>query len=292
MLEEDVDVSLEADNWLGVAFSFRNAEVERRYREETLHSKPRHDTIAFMQGVFPGNVLAYIYWTALPPLKLAHFLFNSFSCLVFLCLCVWKKEFYMKWRNPIVCYTLLHGMSLFVVLGKTEEAPNPTWLAILGRIILKSPVLVALYVAMNLGMHFRNHILLQLSTIPVLLIWAADFSVTCCPGGDPENEVLRTLGEIIQASLMFMSSFYLPWGLRCSCFTVVSSVVVLMGMLVPIGLVYMLEMISRKAFVSQHFPRRMSSELKRSMSHNFYSIWYVVLVVENLWMGCCVLSGV
>ncbi|GMH42625.1 hypothetical protein BSKO_10544 [Bryopsis sp. KO-2023] len=291
MLEEDVDVSLERDNLLGVAFSFRTEEVEKRYREETLRSKVHHDMIAYIQGLFPGNVLAWIYRGMLPPLGVAHLVCNSLSSLVWMCMCVWKKEVYMKWRNPIICFSVLHAMSMFVLLGKLEEAPDSVWLAILGRIILKSPVLVALYASLNLTLLFRNHVLVQLSTIPFLLMWTSDFCEACCPVGEPENRVLLTLGESIQVYLICMSSFFLPWGLRCSCFTVVSSVVVLMGVLVPMALVHMLDITRRKAFVSSHFPNSMSSELKQRMSQNSYSIWYVVVVVESIWMACCVLGG-
>lgn len=288
---EGVDVSLQGDRLWGIAFSFRSPQVERRYREECLRMKLRHDVVAFAQGLVPGNLIAYMWWKSLTPMGRVHALINPLLCFVWLYLSMWKKETYVRWRRPIAWCVVFHGTLMLLLLGRSEEPPNPTWMATLGRIAIKSPALVTLYTSMNFSLFVRDHMLLVMSAFPLQLVWSLDFCRICCPTGKPENGVLETVGQGIEACLMLVSSFFMPSRIPCSCFTVISSMVLLLGALLPVALVYVLDIGSRKTFILQHYPSKMSSELSASMTGNLHSIWHVVLLVQNLWMGCCVLCG-
>ncbi|GMH42650.1 hypothetical protein BSKO_10569 [Bryopsis sp. KO-2023] len=266
--------------------------LDSRYQEEALQSKLQHETFAHPQGIVPGLVLLVGHWHLLSWTGIIMLLINA------LLLAPWltyisrhNRSFYREWRTPLIWFLIFQTLSAHFYLVDSDQPPNPDWASVLGRVVLKSPCGSALFYSLNFSLDFRQQIMLQLCTLPSLLKWGSMFCSICDSAQHPLNDVFHGLGSLLDRVLLFF--LHTPHrGPEFGCLPVVSTLIILTGFLIPVALVYFLDIVRRGAFVSRNCPEgAVCLGLHQSISDSReLGACYFLAGLELGWIGCNVYS--
>ncbi|GMH40855.1 hypothetical protein BSKO_08759 [Bryopsis sp. KO-2023] len=290
----DVDDDGGVDNLWDSTLVFKDLAIERRheYEEETLVAKTKHEEFVHQQGMIPATVLAISQWRSISWMGLFWLLANSLLGAP----TAWfmarrRKSFYMKYRTPLVVVLMLHTMLVYCFVA--EDAPSPRWYKILGRIALRSPCGVAVFFALNFSIGFRRQIVVQICTVPGLIAWASKFCVACGSGNPtPLDDELERMGYILGNCLWMFQKVDKQGGPVYGCFVVVGMIVLVMGFLIPLLLVYLVEVVRRESFAIKHFPELANSRaLEQTISDSRQkAAFYFIAGMEVAWIVCRLLG--
>ncbi|GMH40852.1 hypothetical protein BSKO_08756 [Bryopsis sp. KO-2023] len=289
--EEGPDVSLNLDNFWGLAVGFRNAEVERRYQAEALRVKLRQDVQVHFHGLFPGLYLAYRYWGSVSWVGLATMMSLSLiTAPLCLYICLRKASLYRRLRTAIIVFINLHAISMFQFLAHEEEdSETPSACSLLASIVQKSPITVGLFFSLNGNLPLHHNLMLQVLNTPLFLLWSFNFCKMLCSCGTLMMRVLEELAIIVNMLMVVLSNAVVGED-RISCVLIVGSVVLFLGVLVPTALAYNLDIARRKAFVLRNYSSEVSIDFEQSISDTQAAIWYLVAVIQSVWVIFIVLS--
>ncbi|GMH35187.1 hypothetical protein BSKO_03055 [Bryopsis sp. KO-2023] len=199
-------------------------------------------------------------------------------------LCVRHKRVYQDWRDSLLWVFQLTGIVYACTKDATLPAAEPELAHILTR-ISKSPIVAALFHMILLPLRFRHQTLLSTVYILGMIFWSKSLCQSCCQEGD-FSEVFRFLGSFSQNAATVVSltgmGLFMP---KLECFSVITFIEVVVGLLLPLYYLYYVEAASRAAYLSRNAgdaEKARILDLKRDCQG--WSVWVLGLCIALTWM--------
>lgn len=241
--------------WSIYTLAYLDPKVEREFLARCTRSWMLSDRTMHVLGIIPGFLLIKTHGNAFPlPLACFWIFISFFMCPLLACLITTRPEIYSKYRLMLVCMLrvlMVLGMCFADYGGLKEVTP----LAVVIRVLTKSPIAPLFVLAMNLRLPFKQHILVQFISTLAAMMWVANF---CKASQSIEgfNDLFGVLGTAINrgASLFFLNGgFQLEQKVASSCLVVCAYVVIFLGSIIPTALLYSTESLARATFLSSKY---------------------------------------
>ncbi|GMH40725.1 hypothetical protein BSKO_08629 [Bryopsis sp. KO-2023] len=263
----------------GYSLSFHDPVLEGRYRCEAIQSRLQQEGTLHFIGFWGGLMLNFIHWDSLSWVGRA-WIFSNFAALPAITSYIawYKKEMYVRLRSILIFMVTIHDLLLsFLML---ESPVGGAWYYILGCIWVKSPTSLAFMMSTNWSLFFKNQGLVLVMTLPALFIWASMFCTACKSSEVDYAEGFGALGSVLSYIPVFITLIPPPGGVP-GCPEVTLAIILIMGLLLPMLVVYLLEVQRREAFAKSCLPSRLAMVVGENASDSCYiGVMYFVVAVE------------
>ncbi|GMH39640.1 hypothetical protein BSKO_07538 [Bryopsis sp. KO-2023] len=275
--------------WSIYTLQYLNPAIEMDYLDRCGNAWIQSDRSMHLFSMVPGILLLKTYRDILPLPLLGFWAWISIiACPLFAWLVTAKPGVYHRYRLLVVSLLRI-SMVLGMCFNQYDPIKEVTTLAVLGRILTKSPIAPLFVMAMNLRLPFKQHILVQLLSTGAAMVWVSNFCNSFA-SMDGFLDLFSVLGSAIDrmASLMvFNGGYELEDRTHCTCWAICAFVVAFSGSILPTLLLFSSEASSRARFLSSKYElcadEQNSLELCRRETM-VCGLWGAVFFSIALWM--------
>lgn len=241
--------------WSIYTLQYLNLTFEQEYLQRCENAWIRSDRSMHLFSMLPGILFLRTYRSILPlPLLGFWAWITLIACPLFAWLITARPRVYYRYRLLVVSLLRI-SMVLGMCFNQYDPIKEVTPIAVLGRILTKSPIAPLFVMAMNLRLPFKQHIPVQCLSTLATMAWVSNF---CSAFHNMEgfSDLFGKMGGAVDrvASLMIFSGGYeLEDRFNCTCWAICAFLVVFLGSIVPSVVLFSSEASSRARFLSTRY---------------------------------------